>query len=57
MNIVIFIFVLTSMFLIVSGVYEEKIHTLQKKSKVKYEYIPAPTFDSMLKESNEIISY
>lgn len=48
---------LMSMFLIVSGVYEEKIHILQKKSKVKYEYIPAPTFDSMLKESNEIIKY
>lgn len=46
-----------SMFFIVSGIYEEKIHKLKKKTKVKYEYIPAPTFDSMLKESNEIISY
>jgi len=45
------------MFLIVSGIYEEKIHKLKKKSKIKYEYIPAPTFDTMLKESNEVIAY
>ena len=44
-----------SMFLIVSGTYEEKIHKLNKKTKVQYEYIPAPTFDTMLKESNEIV--
>ena len=57
MNIVIFIFMFMSMFLIVSGIYEEKIHKLKKKSKIKYEYIPAPTFDTMLKESNEVIAY
>jgi hypothetical protein len=57
MNIIIFVFMFVSMFFIVSGIYEEKIHKLKKKTKVKYEYIPAPTFDSMLKESNEIISY
>ena len=56
MNIIIFMFMFISMFLIMSGIYEEKIHKLKKKSRVKYEYIPAPTFDSMLRESNEVIN-
>tara|TARA_B110000027_G_scaffold31303_1_gene34493 strand:+ start:3835 stop:4008 length:174 start_codon:yes stop_codon:yes gene_type:complete len=57
MNVLIVSFLFLSMFLIVSGIYEEKIHKLMKQQKVKYEYIPAPTFDAMLKESNEIINY
>lgn len=57
MNVLIVSFLFLSMFLIVSGIYEEKIHKLMKQQKVKYEYIPAPTYDSMLTESNEIINY
>jgi hypothetical protein len=57
MNITIVSFLFLSIFLILSGVYEEKIYYLKKLQKTKYEYIPAPTFDLMLNESNEIINY
>jgi len=57
MNIIIVSLMFVSMFLIVSGIYEEKIDNLKKNNSVKFEYVPAPSFDNMLKESNEIINY
>ena len=46
-----------AMYFILTGYYEEKIEALTHKTRVKYEYIPAPSFDTMIKESNEIINY
>mgnify|MGYP004108975323 FL=1 len=46
-----------AMYLILTGYYEEKIEALTQKRRVKYEYVPAPTFDMMIKESNEIVNY
>ena len=57
MNIIILSCLFISMFLLVSGIYEEKLNDLKNKHKIKYEYIPAPSFDMMLKESNEVINY
>ena len=57
MNVVITALLLTAMYFILTGYYEEKIEHLKHKRKTKYEYVPAPTFDMMIKQSNEIINY
>ncbi len=57
MNIFITAFMFLAMYFILTGYYEEKIETLAQRKRVKYEYVPAPTYDMMIKESNEIINY
>ena len=57
MNIFVTSFMFMAMYFILTGYYEEKIETLTHKKRVKYEYVPAPTYDMMIKESNEIVNY
>lgn len=46
-----------AMYLILTGFYEGEIEKLRTKQNTIYEYVPSPTFDLMMKESNEIINY
>lgn len=58
MNILLVAILILSTYLIVSGIYEEKIEQLKmKETNIKYEYIPATSFDNMITESNEVITY
>lgn len=49
------IILFVAMYFIMSGYYEEKIETLKTKNKRKPEYIPAPSYDMMLEESNKLL--
>lgn len=55
MKSIITVLLFTSMYLILSGYYEEKINNLKKQKRKKPEYVPAPTYDMMLNESNKLI--
>ena len=55
MKSIITILLFTAMYLILSGYYEEKIDNLRKQKRKKPEYVPAPTYDMMLDESNKLI--
>lgn len=55
MKSIITILLFTAMYLILSGYYEEKIDNLRNQKRKKPEYVPAPTYDMMLDESNKLI--
>lgn len=44
-----------AMYFIISGYYEEKIESMKSKKKKKLEYVPAPSYDMMLEESNKLL--
>lgn len=49
------ILLFVAMYFILAGYYEEKIQALEKTSKTKPEYVPAPSYDMMLDESNKLL--
>lgn len=49
------ILLFVAMYFILSGYYEEKIETIKAKKKTKPEYVPAPSYDMMLEESNKLL--
>ena len=49
------ILLFAAMYFIMSGYYEEKIEKLKNKKKTKPEYVPAPSYDMMLEESNKLL--
>ena len=48
MKTVIFLFLFIGMFMIVHGIYEEKIEKLKKDVRVKYKFIPRTYYDEFL---------
>lgn len=57
MSILMCIMLMMAMYLILTGFYEGEIEKLRTKQNTIYEYVPSPTFDLLMKESNEIINY
>ena len=48
MKTVIFLFLFIGMFMIVHGIYDEKIEKLKKDVRVKYKFIPRTYYDEFL---------
>lgn len=48
MKTIIFLFLFVGMFMIVHGIYEEKMEKLKKDVRVKYKFIPRTYYDEFL---------
>lgn len=51
MNILIIFLIFIGSFLILQGVYEEKIKTIEQNKKVEYKFIPRTYYEEQLAES------
>ena len=54
MKTVIFLFLFIGMFMIVHGIYEEKIEKLKKDVRVKYKFIPRTYYDEFLMNDKNV---
>lgn len=52
MKTIIFLFLFVGMFMIVHGIYEEKMDKLKKDVRVKYKFIPRTYYDEFLMNDN-----
>ena len=48
MKLIIFLFLLLGMFLLIQGIYEEKINNIKKQVKVEYRYVPRSYQSNMI---------
>lgn len=51
MNILIIFLIFIGSFLILQGVYEEKIKTIEQNKKIEYKFIPRTYYEEQLAES------
>lgn len=52
MKTILFLLLFVGMFMIVHGIYEEKIEKLKKDVRVKYKFIPRTYYDEMMNNDN-----
>lgn len=52
MKTILFLLLFIGMFMIVHGIYEEKIEKLKKDVRVKYKFIPRTYYDEMMNNDN-----
>lgn len=48
MKTLLFLFLFIGMFMIVHGIYEEKLEKMKKDVRVKYKFIPRTYYDEMI---------
>lgn len=48
MKLIIFLFLLLGMFLLIQGIYEEKLTNIKKQVKVEYRYVPRSYQSNMI---------
>lgn len=48
MKLIIFLCLLLGMFLLIQGIYEEKINNIKKQVKVEYRYVPRSYQSNMI---------
>ena len=48
MKLIIFLFILLGMFLLIQGIYEEKLTNIKKQVKVEYRYVPRSYQSNMI---------
>lgn len=52
MKTLIFLFLFVGMFMVVHGIYEEKLEKMKKDVRVKYKFIPRTYYDEFLMNDN-----